>query len=79
MRYWSILKIIIDVKTFILQLVYIVLASPSNLVLKNQHVLIILTRSLTLHMALEAVLLLLFFTVNQSLRIRVWKPYKSNK
>ena len=76
MRYWSILKIIIDVKTFILQLVYIVLASPSNLVLKNQHVLIILTRPLTLHMALEAVLLLLFFTVNQSLRIRVWKPYK---
>ena len=40
----------------VLQLVYIVLASPSNLVLKNQHVMIILTRSLTLHMALEAVL-----------------------
>ena len=48
---------IIDFKTFILQLVHIALASPSYLVLKNQIVMIILTRSLTLHMALETVLL----------------------
>ena len=32
------------------------MASPSYLVLKNQNVIIILTRSLSLHLALEAVL-----------------------
>ena len=40
---------------------------------------IILTRSMTLNMALEAVLfsvvLLLFWTVNPLLRLRVGKPY----
>ena len=40
---------------------------------------IILTRSMTLNMALEAVLfsvlLLLFCTVNSLLRLRVGKPY----
>ena len=60
MGYWSIFKIIIDFKTFILQLVYIILASPSYLVLQNQNVLIILTRSLTLHMAFEAVFFFLY-------------------
>ena len=36
---------------------------------------IIGTRSLTLHLALEAVLLLLFCTINLLLRLRVGKPY----
>ena len=44
----------IDFNTFILQLVYIVLASPSNLALRNQNVMMILTRSLMLHLVLEA-------------------------